>query len=226
MAISDWHKHDRPREKLLTFGAEQLSDAELLAIFLRVGVKGKSAVDLAQELLQEFGSLHNLLNANEQAFCQAKGLGQAKYAQLQAVLEMSKRHFESGIQQQDAFSQPELVAKFLCHELDNLSRERFGLLLLNQQNQLIEFTILFEGTLNQAEVHSREVVKAALNHNAAAVILTHNHPSGDPTPSQADIQLTKTLSRALALIEVRTLDHIIIGNNGRWHSFAQHQQMP
>ena len=226
MEISDWHQNDRPREKLIKFGEQNLTDAELLAIFLRVGVKGKSAVDLAQDLLDEFGSLHHLLNANESQFCQAKGLGQAKYVQLKAVLEMSRRHFQSGLEKGNAFTSPELVAQFLSHELAHQTRERFGLLLLNQQHQLIELQILFEGTLNQAEVHAREVVKAALNANAAAIILSHNHPSGDPTPSQADIQLTQSLSQALELIEVRTLDHIIIGDKGRWHSLAQHNQMP
>ncbi|BCN94191.1 UPF0758 protein [Thiomicrorhabdus immobilis] len=226
MSISDWHENDRPREKLLKFGEQHLADAELLAIFLRVGVKGKSAVDLAQDLLDEFGSLHNLLNATQEEFCTAKGLGPAKYVQLRAVLEMSRRHFESGLQKTDAFTSPELVAQFLSHELAHQSRERFGILLLDQQHQLIRLQILFEGTLNQAEVHAREVVKSALEHNAAAVILTHNHPSGDPSPSQADIQLTKSLSQALKLIEVRTLDHIIIGDKGRWHSLAQHNQMP
>lgn len=226
MSISDWHENDRPREKLLKFGEHHLDDAELLAIFLRVGVKGKSAVDLAQDLLDEFGNLHNLLNATQDEFCLAKGLGPAKYVQLRAVLEMSRRHFQSGLQKTDAFTSPELVAQFLFHELTHQSRERFGILLLDQQHQLIRLQILFEGTLNQAEVHAREVVKSVLEHNAAAVILTHNHPSGDPTPSRADIELTRSLSKALTLIEVRTLDHIIIGDQGRWHSFAQHNQMP
>lgn len=226
MAISDWHVNDRPREKLIKFGEKHLTDAELLAIFLRVGVKGKSAVDLAQDLLNEFGSLHNLLNANETEFCKAKGLGQAKYVQLKAVLEMSRRHFQSSLEKGNAFTSPELVAQYLSHELAHQTRERFGVLLLDQQHQLICFTVLFEGTINQAEVHAREVVKAALDQNAAAVILTHNHPSGDPSPSQADIQLTQSLSSALKLLEIRTLDHIIIGDKGRWHSLAQHNQMP
>jgi DNA repair protein RadC len=225
MAITDWHENDRPREKLLKFGEKQLTDAELLAIFLRVGVKGKSAVDLAQDLLNEFGSLHSLLNANETEFCKAKGLGQAKFVQLKAVLEMSRRHFESGLEKGNAFTSPELVAQYLSHELSHQNRERFAVMFLDQQHQLIELQILFEGTINQAEVHAREVVKAALNANAAAVILSHNHPSGDPSPSQSDIQLTQTLSSALALIEVRTLDHIIIGDKGRWHSLAQNNQM-
>lgn len=226
MAICDWHEHDRPREKLLNFGADKLSDAELLAIFLRVGVKGLNAIELAQNLLDHFGSLHDLLNASEVEFCQAKGLGQAKFAQMKAVLEMSRRHFESGLKKGDAFTQPENVANFLIHQIGFQQQEQFGLLLLDQQHLLIEYKTLFTGTLNQANVHPREVVKTALEHNAAAVILTHNHPSGDPKPSQSDLSLTQVLDQALNLVEVRCLDHIIIGDFGRWHSLAQHQQMP
>lgn len=226
MSITDWHENDRPREKLLKFGPQTLSDAELLAIFLRVGVKGKSAVELAQELLTHFGSLHDLLNADHDSFCQAKGLGIAKYAQLKAVLEMSRRHFESGLQHRDAFTAPDLVARFLEPHLGHQQRERFGVLLLNQQYELIEYKTLFEGTLNQASVHLREVAEAALESHAAAVILAHNHPSGDPTPSEADLHLTRQIQQALSLFEIRTLDHIILGNAGRWASLAQLGKMP
>ncbi len=226
MAITDWHEHDRPREKLLKFGADSLTDAELLAIFLRVGVKGQSAVELAQSLLDHFGSLHALLNANEVEFCTAKGLGQAKFVQLKAVLEMSQRHFESGLKKGDAFTQPQAVANYLIHQIGFQQQEQFGLLLLDQQHHLIDYRTLFTGTLNQANVHAREVVKTALEYNAAATILTHNHPSGDPTPSQSDLSLTQNLSQALNLVEIRCLDHIIIGDFGRWYSLAQNQQMP
>jgi len=226
MAITNWHENDRPREKLLKFGAQHLSDAELLAIFLRVGVKGKSAVELAQVLLDHFGSLHALLNANEDEFCQINGLGQAKYVQFKALLELSSRHFESGLRKGPAFNDPEKVARYLAHSLAFKNRESFMLLLLDQQHQLIHQETLFTGTLNQSEVHAREVIKLALEHNAAAVIFAHNHPSGDPKPSQTDIELTEKLSNALQLVEIRTLDHIIIGDNGRWHSLKQHQQMP
>lgn len=226
MAISDWHENDRPREKLLKFGAPSLSDAELLAIFLRVGVKGQSAVDLAQSLIDHFGDLHSLLNADEAEFCEAKGLGQAKFVQLKAVLEMSRRHFESGLKKGDAFTQPETVARYLQHQLGLQPREQFALLLLDQQHHLIQMDVLFYGTLNQASVHPREVVKSALAHNAAAVILAHNHPSGDPSPSQSDLDITRTLGNALALVDIRCLDHIILGDFGRWHSLAQSGQMP
>ena len=226
MSIKEWHQNDRPREKLLNFGADKLSDAELLAIFLRVGVKGLSAVELAQNLLDHFGSLHDLLNATETEFCEAKGLGQAKFVQMKAVLEMSRRHFESGLKKGDAFTQPENVANYLIHQIGFLQQEQFGILMLDQQHHLIQYQTLFTGTLNQANVHAREVVKTALEQNAAAVILTHNHPSGNPSPSQSDLSLTQTLSNALDLVEIRCLDHIIIGDFGRWHSLAQHQQMP
>lgn len=226
MAIRDWHENDRPREKLLKFGSQSLTDAELLAIFLRVGVKGKSAVELAQDLLDEFGSLHALLNADQQRFCQAKGLGEAKYVQLKAVLEMAHRHFQSGLSKSDAMTQPEAVAQWLKLQIDPIDREVFGLILLDQQHCVINFTPLFFGTLNQANVYPREVVKTVLDHQAAAVILAHNHPSGDPTPSLADFELTKQLHQALEMIDVRCLDHIIIGDHGRWSSLAQLGKMP
>ena len=226
MAITDWHENDRPREKLLKFGARQLDDAELLAIFLRVGVKGKSAVELAQSLLDNFGSLHTLLNATETEFCQLKGIGQAKYVQFNALLELSRRYFESSLAKGQAFCDPDMVAKFLLHSIGFKSREQFVVLLLDQQHHLVHSESLFIGTLNQSEVHPREVVKLALEKNAAAVILAHNHPSGDPTPSQSDIDLTQRLSAALDLVDIRTLDHMIIGDSGRWHSLAQNNQMP
>ena len=226
MSITNWHEHDRPREKLLNFGAQHLSDAELLAIFLRVGVKGKSAVELAQTLLNHFGSLHALLNANQEEFCQINGIGQAKYVQFKALLELSHRHFKSELSKGPSFNDPEKVARYLEHSLAFKNRESFIVLLLDQQHQLIHNETLFTGTLNQSQVHVREVLKSALDHHAAAVILAHNHPSGDPTPSQSDIQLTQTLTKAQQLVEIRTLDHIIIGSQGQWYSFAQHQQIP
>lgn len=226
MAIRDWHENDRPREKLLKFGASALSDAELLAIFLRVGVKGKSAVELSQDLLDEFGSLDSLLKAEQPDFCRAKGLGEAKYVQLKAVLEMARRHFESGLMKGDALTQPETVAQWLNLQIGHANREIFGMILLDQQHRVISFQPLFYGTLNQASVHTREVVKAALDNNAAAVILAHNHPSGDPTPSTADVELTRQLANALAIMEIRCLDHIILGDHGRWCSLAKLGQMP
>lgn len=221
MGIREWHPFDQPREKLIAFGASSLSDAELLAIFLRVGVKGKSAVTLAQDLLDEFGDLHSLLTAEQSYFCQAKGLGVAKYAQLRAVLEMSRRHFESGLKKGDTMNAPELSAQYFMQQIGHSQREQFGLMLLDQQHQMIAFEIVFWGTVNQASVHPRELVKLALKHNAAAAIITHNHPSGKPHPSQADRSITATIKEAFALVEVRLLDHIIVGDHGRWHSMAQ-----
>lgn len=221
MSIKDWHSYDRPREKLIQFGADSLSDAELLAIFLRVGVQGKNAVELAQDLIHHFGDLHSLLNADQQSFCQAKGLGLAKYAQLKAILEMARRHFESGLKKGDVFNAPELSAQYFAQQIGRSPRELFACLLLDQQHQMIHFEILFYGTVNQASVHPREVVKLALSHNAAATIITHNHPSGRPNPSESDHHITRLIKEALALVEVRLLDHIIIGDHGRWHSMAQ-----
>jgi DNA repair protein RadC len=221
MAIKDWHENDRPREKLIKFGEDSLSDAELLAIFLRTGIKGKSAVVLAQDLLEQFGSLHNLLNASEAEFCQGKGLGPAKYAHLRGVMAMAKRYFESGIDKGDAFNSPTQIASYLHLHIGNSHRETFAVLLLNQKHQLIKLVSLFTGTVNQANVHVREVVKVVLDNNASAMVLAHNHPSGDPEPSQADIDITVKIKEALELINVRVLDHIIIGDSGRFESLAQ-----
>jgi len=221
MAITDWHENDRPREKLIKFGADTLTDAELLAIFLRVGIKGKSAVELAQDLIKQFGSLNNLLNASEEEFCMGKGLGKAKYASLRGILEMAKRHFEAGLSKGDVFTQPDQLAKYLHLHIGNSHREIFAVMLLDQKHQLIELVHLFSGTVNQASVHPREVVKTVMINNASAVVLAHNHPSGDPTPSQADINITRKIKDALALIDVRVLDHIVIGDKGRFESLAQ-----
>lgn len=221
MAIKDWNENNRPREKLLKFGAKSLTDAELLAIFLRTGIKGKSAVKLAQDLIDQFGSLNDLLNASEEEFCQGKGLGPAKYASLRGILEMAKRHFESGLSKGDAFTKPEQIANYLYLHIGHSHKEIFAVMLLNQKHQLIELVNLFMGTVNQASVHPREVVKVVMEKNSSAVVLAHNHPSGDPTPSQADINITRKIKDALALIDVRVLDHIVIGDRGRFKSLAQ-----
>lgn len=225
MSIRDWHEHDRPREKLITFGAHTLTDAQLLAIFLRVGVAGKNAVELAQDLLDHFGDLHSLLNANQTEFCHAKGLGLAKYAQLNAVLEMARRHFASGLKKGEIFNAPDLSAQYFASHIGHSQREQFACILLDQQHQMIHFEVLFQGTVNQASVHPRELVKLALAHNAAAAIISHNHPSGLPNPSDSDHHITRLIKDALMLIEVRLLDHIILGDHGRWYSMAQHQQI-
>jgi DNA repair protein RadC len=213
MAITDWPEGERPREKLLSRGAAALSDAELLAIFLRVGVRGKSAVELARDLLEHFGSLTHLFAASE-ADCRAfRGLGQAKYAQLQAVLEMARRALSEQMRNRDALSSPSAVRDFLRLRLGGLGHELFVTVLLDAQNRLIAVEELFRGTLTQTSVYPREVVKLALRHNASSVIFAHNHPSGLAEPSRADEVLTQTLQSALALVDVRVLDHFIVAGN-------------
>lgn len=213
MAISDWPVGERPRERLLEQGANALSDAELLAIFLRTGVKGKSAVDLARDLLNEFGGLRQMLCADEKEFCQAKGLGQAKYAQLQACLEMSRRFLRESLEREGPLTNPDDAKHFLLMRMRDYKKEVFACLFLDTKNRVIKFEELFTGTLNSAEVHPREVVKQALKHNANAIILAHNHPSGDSKPSQSDIEITNILRDALSLVDTKVLDHLIIGND-------------
>ena len=212
MAISDWPEGERPRERLLEQGAEALSDAELLAIFLRTGVKGRSAVDLARDLLKEFGNLRKLLGADITTFCQAKGLGQAKFVQLQACLEISRRYLREVIEREGPLSNPDDAKQFLLMKMRDYENEVFACLYLDTKNRVIEFKELFVGSLHSAEVYPREVVKQALHHNAHAIILAHNHPSGMAEPSQADIEITHTLRDALGLMDIQVLDHLIIGD--------------
>jgi len=220
MAIRDWPASERPREKLLARGAQSLSDAELLAIFLRTGVTGKSAVDLARELLQAFDGLRPLLAASQTAFCAAPGLGNAKYAQLQAVLEMGRRHLYEGLARGESLTSPASSREYLQARLCHYPYEVFACLFLDNRHRLIACEELFRGTVNGASVHPREVVRRALEHNAAAVILAHNHPSGIAEPSQADIQLTGRLRDALGLVDVRVLDHLVVAP-GDWASLAE-----
>jgi DNA repair protein RadC len=213
MSIAHWPAAERPREKLLTLGPRALSDAELLAIFLRVGCVGKSAVDLARELLQQYGGLRPLLEASQRDFCKGLGLGDAKYAQLQAVLEMGRRHLSASMKSGDMLNSPELVRRYLSAQLRHQPREVFAVLFLDNQNRLIVYEELFFGTIDGASVYPREVVRRALAHNAAAVILAHNHPSGVAEPSQADQRITQRLMAALDLIDVRVLDHMVVGDS-------------
>ncbi|MFZ3284528.1 RadC family protein [Pseudomonas sp.] len=212
MSIRDWPAAERPREKLLEQGSGSLSDAELLAIFLRTGVSGKSAVDLARHLLSQFGSLRVLLEADLAAFSEQLGLGPAKYAQLQAVLEMARRHLAERMRKKPALENPQVVRDYLKAMLRHEPHEVFGCLFLDSKHQVLNFEALFRGSIDNTSVHPREVVKRALANNAAAVILCHNHPSGNTDPSQADRLLTKRLQKALELIDVRVLDHFIIGD--------------
>lgn len=220
MSILNWPAAERPREKLLNRGAAALSDAELLAIFLRTGVTGKTAVDLARELLARFGSLRALLTADQACFCDAPGLGAAKFAQLQAVLEMARRYLGETLERGQALTSPEDTRDFLRAILRDRGQEAFCCLYLDTRHRVLKFEELFQGTLDGAAVYPREVVKNALRHNAAAVILAHNHPSGVAEPSRADEALTQRLKQALALVDIRVLDHLVVGD-GEITSFVE-----
>jgi DNA repair protein RadC len=211
MAITDWPASERPREKLLQRGASALSDAELLAIFLRTGIKGRSAVDLARDLLDQFGSLRNLLASDRACFCSSKGLGAAKFALLQATLEMGRRHLRETLDRGGVLGNPDETRAYLHSRLSGYPNEVFACLFLDNRHRVIEYAELFQGTIDGASVHPREVVRQALRHNAAAVIFAHNHPSGVAEPSQADERITRRLQQALELVDVRVLDHFIVG---------------
>lgn len=220
MAITHWPVGERPREKLMQRGAESLSDAELLAIFLRTGIRGATAVDLARRLLTDYGSLRALFEADRARFCSSPGLGPAKYAQLQAVLEMVRRYLHETLRRGDALRNPADTRNYLSARLRGREHEVFACLYLDTRNRVIAFEEVFHGTIDGASVHPREIVKRALRHNAAALILAHNHPSGVCEPSQADIRLTQRLRDALTLIDVRVLDHLVVGD-GVPLSFAE-----
>ncbi|HHX34952.1 MAG TPA: DNA repair protein RadC [Gammaproteobacteria bacterium] len=212
MSMQSWPISERPRERLLEYGAGVLSDAELLAIFLRTGVQGRNAVELARDLLSEFGGLRQLLEADQANFTSHRGLGPAKYSQLQAVLEMGRRHLAASIQRESALESPQAVRDFLKAKLRHELHEVFACLFLDTKHRVLAFEVLFYGTIDGASVYPRQVVKRALANNAAALILTHNHPSGVAEPSQADKVLTERLKEALALVDVRVLDHFIVGD--------------
>lgn len=220
MAITDWPSDERPREKLLAKGAGALSDAELLAIFLRVGVRGKSAVDLARDLLVRFGNLSGVFAADQPEISEIHGMGMSKYVQLQAIFEMVRRALCETMQERDVLSSPEQVRDYLRLQMGNLHREVFVVLFLDAQNRLVASETLFTGSLTQTSVYPREVVKRALHRTAASVVLAHNHPSGVAEPSRADELLTKTMRAALELIDVRVLDHFIVTGNAAY-SFAE-----
>jgi DNA repair protein RadC len=214
MPIHDWPEGERPREKLLRSGAEALSEAELLAIFLRVGVKGMSAVDLGRVLLQRFGSLGGLAAASVEDIAQVPGMGIAKSTQFKAAIEMAKRALGERARERSALTSPDAVREFLRLELGARDRECFLVVHLDAQHRVIAHDELFTGTLTQTSVYPREVVRAALRNNAAAVILAHNHPSGVAEPSAADRALTEVVRKALAVVDVRVLDHVVVGAGG------------
>ncbi len=220
MAITDWPLQERPRERLLALGAGSLADAELLAILLRTGVKGKSAVDVARQLLGRFGSVAALLEAGSGRLAGTPGLGSAKLAQLQAAIELARRVLKEEISSRDALSSPRAVRDYLRLALAGREQEVFVVLLLDAQHRVTASEELFRGTLTQTSVYPREVVKCALKHNAAAVIFAHNHPSGVAEPSHADEILTRSLKAALALVDIQVLDHFIVAGP-RTMSFAE-----
>ncbi len=209
-----------PREKLLTRGPQSLSDAELLAIFLRTGTQGMNVLELSDFLLRESGSLRALFSASKDQFCAHKGLGEAKYVQLQAVLEMTQRYLAETLKRGGALTSPHQTKLYLSSVLRDRQREAFYILFLDNQHRVIQDEVLFEGTIDAASVYPREVVKRALHHNAAALILAHNHPSGIAEPSQSDRRITQRLIDALALVDIRVLDHFVVGD-GEVISFAE-----
>jgi DNA repair protein RadC len=220
MSIRQWPATERPREKLLEQGPHALSEAELLAILIRTGTRGQSALDIARHLLVRFGSLRSLMTADRERVCESPGLGPSRYVALQAALELARRHYQQLMATGSALSNPRATREFLRMRLRDLPHEVFCCLYLDNRNRVLGFEELFRGTIDGASVHPREVVKEALTRNAAAVILAHNHPSGIAEPSQADELITRRLKEALALVDIRLLDHFVVGD-GACESFAE-----
>ncbi|AXN32088.1 RadC family protein [Vibrio coralliilyticus] len=220
MSVCMLPRESMPREKLLSRGPQSLNDAELLAIFLRTGTQGMNVLQLSDKLLKDLGSLRSLFAASKEEFCQYKGLGEAKYVQLQAVLEMTQRYLSETLQRGEALTSPQQTKLYLSSILRDRQREAFYILFLDNQHRVIKDEVMFEGTIDAASVYPREVVKRALEHNAAALILAHNHPSGVAEPSQADRRITQRISDALALVDIRILDHFVVGD-GDVISFAE-----
>ncbi len=219
--IKHWPTQDRPREKLLAHGAATLTDTELLAIFLRTGTRGKSAIDLARDLLSHFGGVRQLLNSKAAQFCALKGLGNAKYAQLQAATEIAKRAIQQQLNAGDALTNPKHAVEYLQHRLQNQREETLLAIFLDNQNRVLAIETLAQGSIDQANMHPRQLVQQVLSHHAKSIILAHNHPSGDPTPSQQDRELTDHIRKLLNMIDVQLLDHLIIGH-GQYYAFSQH----
>jgi DNA repair protein RadC len=220
MTITHWPADEQPREKIIAHGAKNLSDTELIAIFLRTGIRGKSAIDIARELLCEYGNLRKLFNTDSQQLLQKPGVGKAKYAMLKAAVELGRRYFEEEIILDESLNNSTLTKRLIANRLRDYPHEVFACLFLDIRHRMICFDELFCGTLNEASIYPREVVKRALKHNAAKIILAHNHPSGNATPSQADQEVTQLLKKALALVEVHVIDHIVVGNKDTF-SFAE-----
>lgn len=211
MTIKQWPEQERPREKLLQRGASMLSDAELLALLIGSGTRTRSALHIAHQLLKEFGSLSAIMRANKNTLCTIKGIGKARYALLQAAIELVRRSLLETIRKGDVLASPHHTRDYLMLKMRDYEHEVFACLFLDNQHRVIAFEELFYGTIDGASVHPREVVKRALHHNAAAIILVHNHPSGIAEPSVADKQITRNLKTSLGLVDVRVLDHFVIG---------------
>ncbi len=212
MSITHWPADERPREKLILKGAGQLSDAELLAIFIRTGTRGQTAVDLARAMIRRHGGLRQLLEADRAEFCRDKGIGLSKYTQILAALELGQRYLAASLDRTDLMNSPQTTRNYLRMRMRAFEQEVFAVLFLDNRHRVIHFKEMFHGTINGASVYPREVVKEALSHNAAAVIFAHNHPSGVAEPSRADIQITRRLREALELVDIQVLDHFVIGD--------------
>jgi DNA repair protein RadC len=221
MTIRDWPESERPREKLLERGAQALSDAELIALLLGSGIKGRSAVDVARSLIAEFGSLRELLSADRRRWDGKLGIGPARYAALMGSIEIARRYLREPLRTSSALTAPDCTRKFLLAQLRDRPYEVFCGLFLDNRHRLLAFEEIFRGTIDGASVYPREIVRLTLLHNAASVIVAHNHPSGVVQPSQADEGVTRRLRQALALIDVRLLDHLIVGD-GKCYSFSEH----
>lgn len=220
MPITDWPKEDRPREKLLSKGEAALTDAELIAIFLNTGIRGKTALDLAKELLTEQGGLKKLLQTPAKLLISKPGIGSAKYAALLAALDLGKRILKESVAIGEVLNNAQRTQHFLAHRMQQHQNEVFACIFMDTHFRLIQFEELFHGTVNQATVYPREIVRRSLHHNAAKVILAHNHPSGNATPSQADKEITRLIKDALAIVDIDVVDHIIIGH-ADYFSFAE-----
>ncbi len=220
MKISDIPLNERPRERLIAYGAEALTDAELLAIFLRTGRKGHSAIALAHELLEQFGGLNNLLNTDFKTLSKISGLGSAKFCQLRAGLELSLRYLQEPLQRGPSLSTAFATKQFLIRKMRHLKNETFAVLFLDSHNRLIAYEELFRGTVNSTTIHLRIIIERALTHPTVGLIFAHNHPSGDPTPSQADKNLTQEFIKALSPLDLSVKDHIIVGHSNAF-SFAE-----
>lgn len=220
MSIRHWPKAERPRERLIEQGAHALSDGELLAVLIGCGNRGRSAVDLARELIAQFGSLRELLSADSRTCLEQHGIGPARYASLQAALELARRHYRETMQLGNALRRPEEVRTFLLAQLRDRPYEMFCCLYVNEAHRFIAFEELFRGSYNISTVYQREVVRQCLTHNAAAVIVAHNHPTGVAEPSEGDLAVTRRLKQVLKGVDVELLDHIIVGDS-RCFSFAE-----